>query len=193
MSSMRGATDRFAEGERLLRAGEYDAAVAEFSAAITLWPDYRLAYQRQAEAYQNLEMEEEARADLEAAESILLAKGQQGETVTCSNCGRESPTGTRYCARCGASLVAARSQPGWQPGYFGKAFAWTAIPIVALSIISTAGAGNESFYFAWLAAAGLWGLALLGAIIIAIAPGPGERASGIWAGIGVGLLALAAT
>ena len=161
------ANDRFSEGERLFRAGQYDAAVAEFSAAITLWPEYRLAYQRRAEAYQNLEMEEEARADLEAAESILRARRQQG-----------------------ASLVASR-RPGWQPEYFGKAFAWTAIPIVALSIISTAGAGNEGFYFVWYAAAGIWGLALLGAIIIAIA-GP-ERASGIVAGVAVGFLALAAT
>ena len=47
---------------------------------------------------------------------------------------------------------------------FRKALAWTAIPIVTLSIVSTAGAGYGvsgdnfwvGFYLAWYVAAGLW-------------------------------------
>ena len=190
MSSTRDAADRFAEGERLLRAGNYDAAIAEFSAAITLRPDYRLAYRRRAEAYRRLGMEEQARADRERAESILEAGRPRSEPMTCSSCGKESPAGARYCTGCGADLLEGRRRES-----FHKAFAWTAIPIVALSVFSTAGAGIEGFYFGWFAAAAIWVIALLVAITVAVARAPGERrsASGILAGIGVGAIALATT
>ena len=78
-----------------------------------------------------------------------------------------------------------------------KAFAWTAIPIVALSIVSTAGAAYGvsdvqfwlGFYLVWFGAAGVW---LVATIVMAVlyARGKGESASGVLAGVGVGVLAL---
>ena len=80
-----------------------------------------------------------------------------------------------------------------------KAFAWTAIPIVALSIVSTAGAAYGvsaqfwlGFYLVWFGAAGVLLVATI-AIVVLYARGARERASGILAGIGVGLLALGTT
>ena len=131
MSSMRDAADRLFEGQRLFRAGDYNAAIAEFSAAITIFPNYPDAYRHRAEAFRHLGMEELAEADLEEAESILEAGRLRREPMTtCSSCGQESPAGARPCTRCGADL---------RRGDFGKAFAWTAIPIVALSFISVFG------------------------------------------------------
>ena len=57
---------------RRLRAGYYQAAVRDFSAAITLDPDHWTAYFRRAEAYRNLGLEEQARADLEKTESLIM-------------------------------------------------------------------------------------------------------------------------
>ncbi len=81
-----------------------------------------------------------------------------------------------------------------------KAFAWTAIPIVVLSIVSTAGAvygvaGVQfwlGFYFVWLGAAGVWLVASI-AIVVLYARGTRERASGVLAGVGVGVLAVGTT
>ena len=80
---------------------------------------------------------------------------------------------------------------------FRKAFLWTAIPIVALSILSTAGRAYENAYFIWYGAGVVW----MGVIIVALAgdgePNPSRREqqvkSGIVAGVGVGALALAVT
>ena len=86
------------------------------------------------------------------------------------------------------------------PSGIVKAFAWTAIPIVALSIVSTAGAAYGvsgvqfwiGFYFVWFGAAGVWLVATM-AMVVLYERGTRERASGILAGIGVGVLALSAT
>ena len=77
---------------------------------------------------------------------------------------------------------------------FRKGFALTAIPIVVVSILSTAGAvGSEGLYFVWYLGAGLWALAILTAIVFTIAVSKRKTASGMWAGLGVGFLALTAT
>lgn len=83
MSPMKDAADRFYEGLQLLRAGDYETAIQEFSAAITLYPDHRGAYFRRAEAYRHLGMEEQARADIEKAESLLPAIRQKDENRSC--------------------------------------------------------------------------------------------------------------
>ena len=66
------AADKFSEGMRRLRAGDYEAAAREFSLAITIDPDHRSAYYSRAEAYRNLGLEELARADLEYAEFLMM-------------------------------------------------------------------------------------------------------------------------
>ena len=81
-----------------------------------------------------------------------------------------------------------------------KAFTWTAIPIVTLSIVSTAGAeygvsGAKfwlGFYLVWLVAAGVWLVANI-AIVVLYARGKRESASGVLAGVGVGVLAVGTT
>ncbi len=83
---------------------------------------------------------------------------------------------------------------------FRKAFVWTAIPIVTLSIVSTAGAGYGvsgakfwmGFYFVWYVAAGLLLVAAI-AMVALYAKGKKESASGILAGVGVGVLAVGTT
>lgn len=87
MSESRGdysdAANKFSEGQRLLRAGDYQTAVDAFSAAITVDPDHWTAYFRRSEAYRNLGMEEQARADLERAEFLnRLAQQDAAETGT---------------------------------------------------------------------------------------------------------------
>ena len=81
-----------------------------------------------------------------------------------------------------------------------KAFAWTAIPIVALSIVSTAGAAAGvsgsafwfGFYLVWLGSVGVW-LVATTATGVLYARGKRESASGVLAGVGVGVLALGTT
>jgi len=81
-----------------------------------------------------------------------------------------------------------------------KAFAWTAIPIVALSIVSTAGAAYgvsgvrfwQGFYLVWVGAAGVSLVATI-AMFVLYARGRRESASGILAGVGVGVLAVGTT
>ena len=81
---------------------------------------------------------------------------------------------------------------------FWKAFAWTAIPIVALSIMSTAAAVGDSGSAFWLGfylvygVAGVWLVATI-AMVVLYARGKGESASGARAGVGVGVLALGTT
>ena len=81
-----------------------------------------------------------------------------------------------------------------------KPFAWTAIPIVALSIVSTAGAAYGvsgvqfwiGFYLVWFGVAGVW-LVATTAMVVLYARGKRESASGVLAGVGVGVLALGTT
>ena len=83
---------------------------------------------------------------------------------------------------------------------FWKAFGWTVIPIVALSIVSTAGAAYEvsgvkfwsGFYLLWYGAAGVWLVATV-AMAALYTRDRREIASGILTGIGVGVLALGTT
>jgi len=75
--SARDAADRFSGGQRLLFAGDYEAAVQEFSAAITLDPGHWTAFFRRSEAYRNLGMEELANADLARADSLMGAVRQE--------------------------------------------------------------------------------------------------------------------
>ena len=130
-------------------------------------------------------MGEQANADLERAESILEAGRQRSEPNTCPSCGKESPPDARHCTGCGADLLNRRRRES-----FRKGFAWTAIPIVALSLISVSG-----LYLFWFLAAALWVGAPLVAIFVAVARAPGERtsASGVLAGFGVAAIALATT
>ena len=81
-----------------------------------------------------------------------------------------------------------------------KAFAWTAIPIVTLSIVSTVGAAYgvsgvkfwQGFYVLWVGATGVW-LAAAIATLVLHARGKRETASGILAGGAVGVLAVGTT
>ncbi len=81
-----------------------------------------------------------------------------------------------------------------------KVFAWTAIPIVFLSIVSTAGAAvgvsdsafGLGFHLVWYAAAGVWLVATI-AMVVLYARCKRESASGVLAGVGVGVLALGTT
>jgi tetratricopeptide (TPR) repeat protein len=148
------------EGVRLLDSGDYEGAIAAFTAAIVLDPRFHAAYRNRAQTLRKLGRSREAEDDLGKVES------QQ----------------------------AARERHEFQRGRgnFRVAFAWTAIPIVALGVISTAGAASEGFFFLWFAGAGLVLLAPLVAIGFAI--GRKSRvAAGILAGFGVGILALALT
>ena len=77
---------------------------------------------------------------------------------------------------------------------FRKAFARTAIPIVTLSIVSTAGAGYGvsgdkfwiGFYFVWYVAGVLWVAGAI-AMVALYAKGKKESALGVLAGVGVGV------
>ena len=80
-----------------------------------------------------------------------------------------------------------------------KAFAWTATPIVILSIVSTAGAAygpgfdfSLGFYSLWDMAVGV-GLVATIAMVVLYARGKRESASGGLAGVGVGVLAVGTT
>ena len=75
---------------------------------------------------------------------------------------------------------------------FTMAFILTAIPLVALSLVSTAGHLVEVLYFVWLIALIIWVLAFLYAIVLFFT-GEHEKGSGVFAGFAVGFLALAAT
>jgi hypothetical protein len=77
-------------------------------------------------------------------------------------------------------------------GAFWLAFAWTAFPIVLVSVVSTAGAADDGLYFLWFVGVVLGLIAPLAAIGFAFAH-KGRVASGILAGFGVGVLALALT
>lgn len=86
---------------------------------------------------------------------------------------------------------------------FRKALIWTAVPIVVIGIISVLGGvlqrvgvpySYDSYYlrFAWFGAAACWLLAVLVATGFAIA-GRRQIASGMFAGIAIGILALGVT
>ena len=122
--------------------------------------------------------------------------------MICSNCGQNNPAEARFCANCGSDMeTAAETVPGAEEEEvleraerrgrsFRLAFAWTAIPIVALGIVSTAGASSDGFYTLWFAGLGVWFIAILVAVGFALAS-KGQVAAGMLAGIAVGMLALA--
>ena len=108
--SVRDAADNFSEGLRLLRNGDFPAAVQEFSAAITVDSNHWTAYFRRAEAYRNLGLEELAGSDLAKAEFLMTAVRQETEESGASSDGVVADTsdGTiisamRRCVGCGAS------------------------------------------------------------------------------------------
>lgn len=79
---------------------------------------------------------------------------------------------------------------------FRKALIITAIPIVLLSVVSTIGASvvggyEEAFFFLffWLIPAFLLLIAIVFAITYTV-KGRRDRAAGIWAGIGIGIVSL---
>ena len=118
---------------------------------------------------------------------IHLGSRRAAERTHGSIWGKESPAGARYGSGCGADFLGQGGRPGER---FRKAFAWTAFPIITLSVISVSG-----LYPLWFLAAAIWVGAPLVAIFAAVARAPGERtsASGILAGFGVGAIALATT
>ena len=72
------------------------------------------------------------------------------------------------------------------------AFAWTAIPVSGLGIISTFGARDEGFYTFWYAAAALWVVVLL--VLCALVLRRVEAAAGgVLSGFGIGSLVLIVT
>jgi len=79
---------------------------------------------------------------------------------------------------------------------FRKALAWTAIPIVVVSILSTFERLGWYFSFpmsfAWFGAAGLWVLAIIVAAGFALT-GKRQAVSGMVVGIAIGILALGVT
>ncbi len=96
-------------------------------------------------------------------------------------------------------VLRARGARARSSGIF-QAFVWTAIPIVTLSIVSTAGAEYGvsgvkfwvGFYFVWYVAVAVW-LAASVAMVVLYATGKRESASGVLAGVGVGVLAVGTT
>ena len=72
---------------------------------------------------------------------------------------------------------------------FGKALLTTAVPIVVLSVISMAGAAVEGFYYIWFGA--VFGVLVAGAMAIRFYFNDERgKASGILAGIGIGIASL---
>ena len=82
---------------------------------------------------------------------------------------------------------------------FKRAFAVIAVPIVVLSLVSIGGAASEGFYWLWYLAAVIWVVVVILAVILALvytfttASDRRLSASGIWAGIAVGAVALGST
>lgn len=76
---------------------------------------------------------------------------------------------------------------------FQKAFAWTAIPLVVLSVASTGGVWTQGILYAfWFIAFLGWLIALFVAAGFGIAGKP-QVAAGIMAGFAVGFVALSVT
>lgn len=114
-------------------------------------------------------------------DSVHLPEG----TMRCDSCGHENPPGASFCADCGTPLGAATRRTASKRG-FRKALVWTAVPITALSITSTAGGTFlDGFELVWFVAVGV-------AVGLKVA-GKSQIASGVPAGAGVGFMALAVT
>ena len=158
------------EGVRLFQAGQYQAAIEAFSAALEIDPRFEAAYRCRAEALRRLGRLEEAHADLLKAEPIKLAWQQVAieETV--------------------------------EKGSISIPFVATATPVVAASLLSGVralmlfrpDAPVASFYLFWVAGVGL---ALIG-LVVAIGFSFARKehvAKEITAGLGVGLGALGLT
>ena len=120
--------------------------------------------------------------------------------MKCPNCQKENEPASHFCAYCGSPLGRStttqsederreeRGKLTRKPmSDFRKALIFTAIPIVVLSLISLAG-----FIIVSLAATALWVIAIVAAIVFAV-KGRRTTAAGIFAGIGIGIVALGAT
>ena len=119
----------------------------------------------------------------------------------CPNCGRENHDRVRFCASCGSDLRAATGVERPGRSRFKLALLSTAIPIAGLSILSSAfavgtyGIGTSEsvpMFILWGVAAGLLVAALLAGAGFAFARRH-EIASGIVAGVGISIVALALT
>ena len=87
------------------------------------------------------------------------------------------------------SLLGGATQTGQEGGVGRTAFAWTAVPIVALSVLSMAGVRDQVFYDVWYVAGAVWLFALVSTTVVALRRHE-ELASGMLAGFGIGTLAL---
>ncbi len=126
------------------------------------------------------------------------------ERTTCPECGHENQVDARFCAECGSDLAiklegsektATPNVSHRKRDRFKIALLSTAVPVVGLSIVSSAVSGSDDgrpTAFGWGAAAGLWLIALVAGAGFGLAR-KHEIASGIVAGIGIGAIALAAT
>ena len=90
MSTAGDNLSKNAEGVRLLLAAKYEEAIAAFSEAIDLDPEYISAYRNRAEAYGKLKRDREAEADNEKVRSFGEVNLQAGKRRT-ENSG-SSPT-----------------------------------------------------------------------------------------------------
>jgi hypothetical protein len=144
------------EGMRLWHVRDYDAALAALTDAITLNPNFEVAYLHRASLYRI------------AIKDPKFQAAHPNRPAAYRKLNPEHPRMSR------------------------KAFARTAIPIVALSVISTVGAAAEGFYFVWFVAAAFWLIAILAAGGFAFR-GRRSTANAIIAGLIVGIFVLAGT
>ncbi len=112
---------------------------------------------------------------------------EEKRTMLCPQCGQETFSWRSRCQNCGAVLhedeKVSRSRG---TSDFRKALLWTAIPIVLISLISIV------VPFIWFGGALVFVIAFFIAIVRLL---QGERgiAGGIFAGIGIGVVALGLT
>jgi len=139
--------NKFTGGQRLLRAGDYQAAIQEFSAAITLDPDHSIAYFRRAEAYRNVGMVEHARADIARWKFLMrLVRQEAAEKDHGSNKRSRRGDGGRAGCKCGAIVGAiVGGSIGVYPAYFCYWLFFIAASSAALSAESSAQPPVEPF------------------------------------------------
>ena len=157
-----------------MEAGEYEAALEKFTAAISLDPHLRPAYRARAGVLRRLGRLAEAQQDFDAADSI--APGESGVRD-----------------RGGGGVI-----PDWGAFIGGasyrRGFLWTAAPLSALALVSTAAPleGAEALVLLWFAA--LLGVALVMSVHMFLTRrNRGQTAAGVSAGVGVTVLTLGVT